>query len=79
MLLMMEEQVRRDHRVPLTPIPLRTLVGPRSIWNNANFVGTGSEVGTMHPDRRYRRRPEATSFGNLLSRITFFRKPHHTG
>ena len=55
MLLRIEEQALRDHRVPL--IPIHTLVGPRSIWNNANFVGTSSEVGTMHPDRRNRRRP----------------------
>ena len=76
MLPMIQEQVLRDHRALL--IPLHALVGPRSIWNNANFVGKSSEVGTMHSDRRNRRRPVETFFGNLLSRITL-KKPRRMG
>jgi hypothetical protein len=64
MLPMTQEQAPRDHRVPL--VPIHTLVAPRSIWKNANFVGICPQVGTMHMDRRNRRRPEGTYFGNLL-------------
>ena len=55
---MIQGQALRDYRVPL--IPLQTPVAPRSIWNNANSVGTGPQVGTVHLDRRNRRRPEGT-------------------